>query len=84
MVVAATKAPEVEERLNNLGLPVFKVADNSWLVAHTGTASEAAEEFGMRSQNVVGTGIVVSVNNYAGRASPDAWEWLKLHWPVDG
>ena len=83
LVVADSQADKVEERLTSLGVPMFKVTFNSWFVAYSGTASEASEDFGMRSENVVGTGVVVSVNNYGGRASPDMWEWLKLNWPAN-
>ena len=84
LVVATSKAADIDERLTNLGIPIFKVADNAWFATYSGTATEAAEEFGVRTENLVGTGVVASVSNVAGRANPDLWEWLKLNRPTDG
>lgn len=84
LVVATNNAPAVDARLVSLDVPKFKVADNAWFVSYPGTANDAAEDFGLRITDVVGSGVVVSVNNYAGRANPDTWEWLKLNWPTNG
>lgn len=48
----------------------------SWLVAFGGTTKELSDTLGI-SDGSVGTGIIVPVTNYYGRAPTDIWEWIK-------
>lgn len=49
---------------------------HSWLVAFDGTTKELSDELGI-TDGSGGTGIVVPVVNYYGRAPTDLWEWVK-------
>jgi hypothetical protein len=82
--VATSGVEKIQQRIISLELTYQVVKDDAWFVAYAGTAREAAEALGMRQNDVLGNGLVVSINNYSGRASPDVWEWLKLNWPVNG
>lgn len=51
-----------------------------WLVAFAGTAAELAAKLGITPDGENGTGIVLSVGSYYGRAPVDNWEWLESRW----
>jgi hypothetical protein len=56
----------------------YPLTQEAWLVAHEGTTQTLAQDLGIRGGES-GSGLVLSVQNYSGRASPDVWEWFKLH-----
>jgi hypothetical protein len=58
----------------------YPVKDDVWLVAYDGTTQSLAEDLGIRDGRN-GSGLVIPVGNYSGRASADLWEWLKVNWP---
>lgn len=83
-VVTAVREPmKVEEGIKKLGVPHLSVAAGAWLVAFDGTSRELADKTGVRD-GLNGTGLVTSVGSYSGRAAPEVWEWLKVHWPKNG
>jgi hypothetical protein len=49
---------------------------NSVFVKFSGTSKEISDKLKI-SDGETGTGIVVPVTNYYGRAPTDIWEWLK-------
>ena len=61
----------------------YELKPDTWLVRYNGTTRELAEKIGVR-QGTSGTGLVVSITGYSGRAPGDIWEWLKLNWETDG
>lgn len=67
-------ATAIKGRFDRDAYAVPKTA--SWLVAYEGTTIELSEELGI-TDGSVGTGIIVPVSNYYGRAPTDLWEWLK-------
>lgn len=59
------------------------VKDDTWLATFDGTAREFAEKIGIRPGET-GSGLVLSIGSFSGRAAPEIWEWLKVNWPADG
>lgn len=79
-VTALSDAPKVIERINSLVAPAdrYDLADDKWFVAYDGPAQDLAEKSGVRAgDEVIGTGLVISVTTYSGRASPTLWDWLR-------
>lgn len=48
----------------------------SWVVFFAGTTVELSDQLGI-TNGENGTGVVVSIANYYGRAPIDLWEWMK-------
>ena len=84
LALADEKAEEVEARLTEKKIPFFQFKTSAWFISFAGTATEAAEAIGLRSTEPITPGVVVSINNYGGKANPDLWEWLRINWPSDG
>ncbi|MEW6598038.1 MAG: hypothetical protein AB1429_11150 [Pseudomonadota bacterium] len=59
----------------------YELRSDTWIVDAPATSNEIADRVGIRGEPNVGTGLVVSINGYSGRAENDLWEWLKVHWP---
>ena len=65
--------PAIEARFPNAFIQAWQ---GHWFVSAPGTSKEIAAKLDV-ADGAVGTVIVVSVDNYWGRANPDVWEWLK-------
>ncbi len=74
----AKVAANLEEKIEATNR--YKLAENAWLVHYDGAIRDLAESIGIRSGESSTAGLCLSVQNYAGRANPDIWEWFKLHW----
>jgi hypothetical protein len=83
-VVIATKNPQAigEKIYADHPDSHLKIKDDVWLIDCKSTTRELAEALGMRS-GVSGSGLVILMGNYSGRASADVWEWLNLHMSAD-
>ena len=57
----------------------LKVGPGQWLVASQGTANDVSNALGI-TDGKNGTGIVVSISGYFGRANTNIWEWIKANW----
>lgn len=56
----------------------YELAPDKWMVFFDGTARELAEKSGVRGgEEPIGTGLVLPVTTYSGRAPGDLWEWLR-------
>ncbi len=79
-VTALSEAPKVKERLKGL-IPaenLFELASDRWMVAFDGPAQDLAEKAGVRGgDEKVGTGLVLPVTTYSGRAPSALWDWLR-------
>jgi hypothetical protein len=79
-VTALSKASQVGERLKSL-IPegdYFELASDKWMVAYDGPGQELAERAGIRGgEDRIGTGLVLPVTTYSGRASSTLWDWLR-------
>lgn len=79
-VTALSKAERVKERLEGL-IPEddrFELAGDKWFVVYQGSARDLAESAGVRGgDDYVGTGLVLPVTTYSGRAPSDLWDWLR-------
>lgn len=68
-------AAKVAERF---GVNAYMVqSTHAWVIDYNGTAKELSDELGITNGSV-GTGVIVSIGTYYGRASPDMWEWMKV------
>ena len=77
LVTATDKQADVEASVrNNFPDAFYRVPNNTaWFVVFKGTTIELSEKLGLTSGGS-GSGVVIPVNNYYGRASKDMWEWL--------
>jgi hypothetical protein len=79
-VIALTEALKVGERLKGL-IPDddrYELGNDKWMVAYDGPAQDLAEKAGVRSgEERVGTGLVLPVTTYSGRAPSNLWDWFR-------
>jgi hypothetical protein len=79
-VTALTEAAKVRARLNGLVAADdrYELAPDRWMVAYDGPGQELAEKAGVRSgDEQIGTGLVLPVTTYSGRAPTGLWDWLR-------
>lgn len=79
-VTALSEAPKVKQRLANLvpDSDRYELADDKWFVVYDGSTRDLAEKAGVRAgDELIGTGLVLSVTTYSGRTSPGLWDWLR-------
>lgn len=57
----------------------FELPRGEFLVSYKGTSVELSNYLGI-SEGQNGSGFVIAVASYWGRASTDTWEWIKTHW----
>lgn len=79
-VTALSEAPKVRARLLAM-IPEddrFELAHDKWMVSYEGIAQDLAEKVGVRSgEEQIGTGLVLPVTIYSGRAPSGLWDWLR-------
>jgi hypothetical protein len=79
-LTALTEAPSVKQRVHSI-IPegdLFELAGDKWMVVYEGTGQDLAESAGIRSGDQrIGTGLVMPVTTYNGRAPTPFWDWLK-------
>jgi hypothetical protein len=80
LVLATSNPDKIFEHLNRFvhNADVCKIDADKWMVSFHGTSKNLAEKIGIRGEAYVGTGLVVPVSRYSGRADSDLWEWLNL------
>ncbi len=61
--------PETESR--------FELASDKWFVYTDGPAGQVAQQLGIRDEPFIGTGLVLTLGTYSGRAPSTLWEWFK-------
>jgi hypothetical protein len=79
-VTALSEGLKVNERLKTLISEDdrFELAPDKWMVAYDGPAQDLAEKTGVRSGDErIGTGLVLAVTTYSGRAPSTLWDWLR-------
>lgn len=69
-------AQKIQEEFN--ADDIYKLADDKWFIVFDGISRELAERIRIRTTPSLGTGIVMPVESYSGRAPTQLWEWLKL------
>lgn len=83
--VIATKGHKTIEAAIEAKFPgkFYALKDDTWFVASDGgTTAKIADELGIRDGRT-GSGLVVPIRNYSGRAPADLWEWLETNWRDD-
>lgn len=55
---------------------VFRLSDDKFFVSTADTTLDVSKKVGIRSEDHIGSGIVLRVTTYNGRATPSLWEWL--------
>lgn len=53
--------------------------DHGWLVAADMTAKSLSDVLGI-TDGSNGSALVFEIASYFGRANPNIWSWIKLHW----
>ncbi|WP_380790997.1 hypothetical protein [Sphingobium xenophagum] len=79
-ITAHSNAPQVEERLSTFisENDMFKLRPDEWMVTFEGAARDLAEKAGIRGGDErIGTGLVLPVTTYSGRAATELWDWLR-------
>ena len=79
-VTALSEPAKVSERLSSLveADDRFELARDKWMVAYDGLGQDLAEKVGVRGgEERIGTGLVLPVTTYSGRASSGLWDWLR-------
>ncbi len=79
-VTAFSEAQRVRARLFGM-IPEdnrYELASDKWMVTFDGAAQELAESAGVRGgDDQIGTGLVLPVTTYSGRAPTALWDWLR-------
>jgi len=65
--------PVIETQFANKQIQVWA---GQWLISTEGTTQQISETLGING-GINGSGIVLSIVSYWGRANPGIWEWLK-------
>jgi hypothetical protein len=79
-VVALTEAQKVRERIQSVIAESdrYELAVDKWFVSYDGVGQDLAETAGIRSGDQrLGTGLVMPITTYSGRAPTTLWDWLK-------
>lgn len=79
-VTATSNSPEVRSRLFSLIAEDdrYELAPDKWFVVWDGALRDLAEKAGVRSgDEQIGTGMVLPVTTYSGRANKALWDWLR-------
>ncbi len=58
----------------------YPLGNGVWLVSAVGTANDVSNKVGITPDGESGTGVVVEVASYFGRANPAIWSWIKANW----
>lgn len=62
----------------------LKISDHAWLISAATTTQDVSTKIGLGpSPEPSGSGVVVSIGSYYGRASPEIWDWIRSKW-TDG
>lgn len=63
----------------------YDLASGAWIVSDIATAKEISDKVGI-SEGTNGSGVVLEVASYFGRANPAIWSWMKskLERPPNG
>jgi len=62
------------------GAAHYPLENGVWLVSAAGTAKDVSDRLGISPAAENGTGVVVEVASYFGRANPAIWSWIKANW----
>jgi hypothetical protein len=80
-VIATKNAQRVRERIESLASSSeslitghYELKSDTWFLAYRGATRQLAEDLGIR-KGETGPGVVLSVENYSGRAGGDLWEY---------
>jgi hypothetical protein len=79
-VTAHSQAASVRERIYGMIAQDdrYDLASDQWLVKFEGSTQDLAEKAGIRGGDAqIGTGLVLSVSTYSGRAPTELWDWFK-------
>ncbi|SIT43776.1 conserved hypothetical protein [Paraburkholderia piptadeniae] len=79
-VTALTNAAAVKEKVETVVAEKerrYELAPDKWVVYTDGPAGELASKLGIRDDPHVGTGLVLTLGSYGGRAPSSLWEWIK-------
>lgn len=81
-VIAKTNADAVRQRVKEqFADSLYELKSDTWIIDVNTTSTDLADKLGIRNEPAIGSGLVVAMSGYAGRAENDLWEWLKVHWP---
>ncbi|WP_175902006.1 hypothetical protein [Burkholderia seminalis] len=79
-VTALSKAEAVKAKIEAV-IPEaelrFELAPDKWMVYAEGPPGILADKFGIRGDPHVGTGLVLALGSYGGRAPSSLWDWIK-------
>jgi len=62
-----------------LGPNAYLLPRGEWLASYEGTSQDLSNVLGI-SEGTNGTGLVMSISGYYGRAPTAIWEWIKARW----
>jgi hypothetical protein len=68
---------EIEKHFKETSYPLD--LGHGWLVSANQTAKGVSDLLGI-TEGTYGSAIVMEVASYFGRANPNIWSWIKLHW----
>jgi hypothetical protein len=75
-LMTSEDTPALEAKIKELFPNAYlQVEPRQWFLIGSGTAKDVSERLGITS-GVSGSGIVISVGGYYGRAGTNVWEWI--------
>jgi len=78
---SAKLAGAVEAQFKDYNYPID--GGHGWLVAAKKTTKDVCDVLGV-TDGSNGAALVFEVASYFGRANPNVWSWIKLHWETGG
>lgn len=78
-VTALTNAAAVKEKIAAVVSDEcrYELSPDKWVLYADGPAGELASKLGIRDDPFIGTGLVLTLGTYGGRAPSSLWEWIK-------
>lgn len=79
-VTALTNAEAVKARVESVAQQRefwYEIGPDKWVIYAEGPPSDLADKLGIRGDPHVGTGLVLTLGSYGGRAPSALWDWIK-------
>lgn len=79
LVVATDNSEAIRQAIEELKVEYYDLKDDIFFFPYPGTAKQLAEKLGIQ-EGENGSGLVIQIDGYSGRAPADFWPWMNLKW----
>lgn len=77
-VLSPTENPKLIAAIKEHYPDNYQITPTQWIVSAKGTAQQISDKLGVSAkENLIGSGVILSIKSYWGRSNPDLWDWMK-------